>query len=168
MLRSSSTISTLGFTAFAPARQVDGEATSPDPARSSRRSSRHARDDAVGDRQAQTGAFADLFGGEERLEDVRDVVGSNAGSLVADFDGEIGGGGGAVWGLGSGGCFRVGLRASAGDLRSGRRRGRETRAECATFGGGWICGELGGRFYGRAAVDGDAAQSRRSASLASH
>jgi hypothetical protein len=43
------------------------------------------RDDVVGDRQAEAGAFAGRLGGEERLEQlVPDVVG-NAGAVVASF-----------------------------------------------------------------------------------
>ena len=43
-------------------------------------------DDAPGDVQAQPGALADRFGGEEGFEDPRDVLGRDARAGVADLD----------------------------------------------------------------------------------
>ena len=42
--------------------------------------------DAVGDRQAEAGALADGFGGEERIVDARDVFARNPGARIGDFD----------------------------------------------------------------------------------
>src|SRR5207249_4900709 len=42
--------------------------------------------DAVGDRQAETGAAADAFRREERIVDAREMLGGNAGSGVRHFD----------------------------------------------------------------------------------
>ena len=46
-------------------------------------------DDAVDRRKAEAGAFADFLGGEERLEDLLDDVGRNAGAGIADLDEHI-------------------------------------------------------------------------------
>ena len=42
--------------------------------------------DAIGDRQAEAGALADRFGGEERIVDARDVFAGNPGARIGDFD----------------------------------------------------------------------------------
>ena len=46
-------------------------------------------DDAVDRGEAEAGALADFLGGEERLEDLVDDVGGNAGAGVADVDPHI-------------------------------------------------------------------------------
>ena len=44
--------------------------------------------DALRDRKAEAGALADRLGREERLEDAREVLGSDARSIVLDGDGQ--------------------------------------------------------------------------------
>ncbi len=44
-------------------------------------------------RQAQTRAFADLLGGEERIEDPLEPLGGNAGAGILDDEPRIGSGG---------------------------------------------------------------------------
>src|SRR4051794_29557245 len=43
-------------------------------------------DDAVDNREAEAGALADVLGREERIEDLRDHVGRDAGPVVGDGD----------------------------------------------------------------------------------
>src|SRR5262245_14619138 len=45
-----------------------------------------ARDDAVADRQTQTGPFAHRLGREERVEEARQIFGRDAAAVIGDLD----------------------------------------------------------------------------------
>ena len=73
--------------AFGSLRQVDGETTPFADAAGHVDPAAVLLHDAIGDRQAQAGAGADLLGGEERFEKLLQVLLGDADALVADFDG---------------------------------------------------------------------------------